>query len=72
MLKHYSAAIFAGAIMLASAGYAQAQGNVRVDAARAAAIHQCGVLAQHYPETTFSSTEFEVYRACMAGHGQVE
>jgi hypothetical protein len=72
MLKHYIAAMLAGAVMLALAGYAQAQGGVRVDAARAAAIHECSVLAQRYPETTFSSTEFELYRACMARHGQVE
>ena len=72
MLKHYIAAMLLGAVMLAPVGYAQAQGNVRVDAARAAAVHECGLLAQRYPETTFASTEFELYRACMARHGQVE
>ena len=29
-------------------------------------------IVTRYPETTFSSTEFELYRACMARHGQVE
>ena len=72
MLKHYIAAMLAGAVMLAPAGYAQAQGSPRVDAARAAAIHECSVLAQKYPETTYSSTEFDIYRACMARQGQVE
>jgi hypothetical protein len=72
MLKHYAAAMIAGVIVLAPAGYAQARGGAHVDAGRATAIHECGVVAQRYPETTFSSLEFEVYRACMARHGQVE
>ena len=59
--------------VLALAGYrAQADDGIKIDAARAAAIHECSVAAQRYPETTFSSLEFEVYRACMARHGQVE
>lgn len=69
MLKHYIATMLVGATMLAPAAASQAQ--VRVDGSRAAAIHTCSVLAQRYPETTYSSTEFELYRACMAGHGQV-
>ncbi len=70
MLKHYIAVMLVGAAMLMPSVPSQAQG--RVDGARAAAIHACSVLAQRYPETTYSSTEFELYRACMAEHGQVE
>ena len=70
MLKHYLVAMFAGAIMLAPAGYAHEA--VQVDQARAAAILECNSLALRYPETTFASTEFELYRSCMARHGQME
>jgi hypothetical protein len=70
MLKHYIAAMLLGAVMLAPATASQAQD--RVSHTRAAAIHECGLLAQRYPETTFSSTEFELYRACMARYGQPE
>jgi hypothetical protein len=72
MLKHYIAAMLLGAVMLAPMGYAQAHDGVRIDAARAAAIRECSLPVQRYPETTFSSLEFELYRACMARHGQVE
>ena len=72
MLRHYIAATLFAAIVLAAPGYAKAQDGVRINAARAAAIHECSGLAQHYPEKTFSSTEFELYRACMARHGQPE
>jgi putative heme iron utilization protein len=39
---------------------------------RAAAIHECGVLAGRYAETTYGNTEFYLYRSCMARHGQAE
>ena len=73
MLKHYIAAMLVTAAALApvSSAYAQGEG-IRISQARAAAIHECGLASQRYPETTFSSLEFELYRACMARHGQVE
>lgn len=72
MQKSYMFSIISGLVMLVSAAYAQAQDGVRIDPARAAAIRECSSLAQRYPETTFASAEFEIYRACMARHGQVE
>ncbi|MGD9920551.1 MAG: hypothetical protein AB7V13_03765 [Pseudorhodoplanes sp.] len=70
MLKHYLTAMLVGAAMLASAVPSQAQEHV--SGTRAAAIHECSVAAGRYPETTWSSLEFEIYRACMARHGQAE
>ena len=72
MLRYYFPAMLVAAFVLAAGHGAQADDGVRVDAARAAAIRECSIAAQRYPETTFSSLEFEVYRACMAMHGQVE
>jgi hypothetical protein len=46
--------------------------NAAVGPARAAALRQCSLQAERYPETTYSSLEFELYRACMADRGQVE
>jgi hypothetical protein len=71
MRKHYLAVMLAGAVALAPLSYVHAQ-TQPVSPARAAAVHECSVQAQRYPETTFSSLEVELYRACMAQHGQVE
>jgi hypothetical protein len=62
------AALIAGTIILGVPPGAQAA----MSHARAAAIHECSTAVQRYPETTFSSLEFQLYRACMAAHGQVE
>lgn len=62
------AALIAGAAIFAMPSGAQAA----MSHARAVAIHKCSTAVQRYPETTFSSLEFELYRACMAAHGQVE
>lgn len=62
------AALIAGAAIVGMPLGAQAA----MSHARAAAIHECSTAVQRYPETTFSSLEFELYRACMAAHGQVE
>jgi hypothetical protein len=73
MLKSHIAAMLVTVAALAAVSHAHAHGEeVRISPARAAAIHECGVISQRYPETTFSSLEFELYRACMARHGQVE
>ncbi|MET0446444.1 MAG: hypothetical protein ABW151_17835 [Pseudorhodoplanes sp.] len=65
----YFGAVVIGAAVLGSMPAANAATASQV---RAAAIHQCSVASQRYPETTFSSLEFELYRACMADRGQVE
>ena len=73
MLKHYIAAMLVTAAALAPVSHAHAQGEgTRISPARAAAIHECSVISQRYPETTFSSLEFELYRSCMARHGLTE
>jgi hypothetical protein len=54
---------------LASPSYAQGR---EISAARAAAIHECSLLAEQYPEYDWGNTEIYQYRACMAEHGQQE
>jgi hypothetical protein len=76
MSKHYIAAMILTAaalapLSLAPLSIAHARG-AGINPARAAAIHECSLVSQRYPETTFSSLEFELYRACMARHGQME
>jgi hypothetical protein len=46
-------------------------GERHVSAARAAAIHQCSAVAARYTEYTWGVQEIQLYRACMAEHGQV-
>jgi hypothetical protein len=70
-MKHYVAAMLMGAAILAPLSYAHAQ-DQHMAAARAVAIHECSVLAGRYVETTWGSTEFYLYRSCMARHGEVE
>ena len=72
MNKSFIAAFIAGAVVLATAAQAGARERApQISTDRAAAIHECSVLAGRYPETTWSSLEFQVYGACMARHGQV-
>jgi hypothetical protein len=55
---------------LASPGHAQ---NGRaLSAARAAAIHECSVSSGRYIEHTWGDFEIQLYRSCMAQHGQPE
>jgi hypothetical protein len=64
------AALFMIAAPLASA---IAQGGGRqISAARAAAIHECSVLASRYSQYDWGNTEIHQYRSCMARHGQPE
>jgi hypothetical protein len=65
------ATIVLAATGLASPSYAQSAGH-HISAARAAAIHECSVRADQYPENDWGNTEIYVYRACMADHGQQE
>jgi hypothetical protein len=69
MWKFSIAAMLAGITIAASAPTA---GAAAINHSRAAAIHQCAAPVQRYPETTFSSLEFERYRACMAERGRIE
>jgi hypothetical protein len=57
--------------VVASTSFAQSGGH-QISAARAAAIHECSVRADQFPENDWGNTEIYVYRACMAEHGQQE
>lgn len=72
MPKYYVAAMLVGAAVLSSVSQAGAQAGARMSAARAAAIHECSVLAGRFNEMVWGSTEIYIYRSCMARHGQVE
>jgi hypothetical protein len=54
-----------------AAAVAQGGGH-QISAARAAAIHECSVLAGRYSQHDWGNTEIYQYRACMARHGQPE
>ena len=71
MLTRTIAAVIMSVAILGSVVPAGAQDR-GVSAARAAALRQCSLLAERYPETTWSSYEFQLYGACMAERGQVE
>jgi hypothetical protein len=64
------AALWIAAVPFASA--AAAGTGYHISAARAAAIHECSVLADQYSEHDWGNTEIYQYRGCMAGHGQQE
>jgi hypothetical protein len=51
---------------------ADRNGSGRMSAARAAAIHTCSGEAAKYVEYTWGDFEIQIYRSCMAQHGQVE
>ena len=51
---------------------ASAGSDYQISAGRAAAIHECSVLASRYPQHDWGNTETYQYRACMAVHGQRE
>src|SRR5262245_14474642 len=46
--------------------------NEQISAARAAAIHECNLLASRYPLHDWGNTQIYLYRSCMARHGQQE
>ena len=71
MLKRCLPVMFLTAALLGSGSYASAQQS-GASTARTTAVHECSVLAARYPETTFAATEIQVYRSCMAAHGQPE
>jgi hypothetical protein len=56
-------------------GHAEASyngGGYPITAARAAALRECSGREAKYPEYLWGVTEIQVYRACMAEHGQPE
>ncbi len=60
------------ALWMTIAGGAAAADGLQISMARAAAIHECSVLAGRYSQHDWGNTEIYLYRACMAQHGQQE
>jgi hypothetical protein len=48
---------------------AQSPGE-HISAARAEALHACAARESRYPDDSWGVQEIEIYRACMAQHGQ--
>ena len=46
--------------------------DVQISAARAAALQQCNRLAARFPLHDWGNTQIQLYRSCMAQHGQKE
>src|SRR5262249_8548121 len=46
--------------------------NEQISAARAAAIHECNLLASRYPLHDWGNTQIYLYRSSMARDGQQE
>lgn len=44
----------------------------RMTPARVRALQECSTLEQKWPQSSFGAQQLEVYRACMAEHGQAE
>jgi hypothetical protein len=47
-------------------------GGYPISAARATALRECTALESRYPEYLWGIQEYQIYRACMAEHGEVE
>jgi hypothetical protein len=58
--------------ILRRAGNARAQAVPRGISGREQAIRECSAAQQKYTQTTWGDTESNVYRSCMATHGQPE
>ena len=68
-----SAALVALAVgASATPGFAQRSEGDQTDSARAQALQECSRLEQRYSEPSWGHQEIDVYRACMARHGQPE
>ena len=52
--------------MIPLAGAAGQSGGRQISAGRAAAIHECSVLASRYSQHDWGNVEIYQYRACMA------
>ena len=66
------ATAIAALCMIPLAGAAAQSGGRQISAGRAAAIHECSVLASRYSQHDWGNVEIYQYRACMARHGQPE
>jgi hypothetical protein len=60
------ATAIAALCMIPLAGAAAQSGGRQISAGRAAAIHECSVLARRYSQHDWGNVEIYQYRACMA------
>jgi hypothetical protein len=60
------------ALWMAAVPFAGAVADVQISAARAQAIQQCNRLAARFPLHDWGNTQIQLYRSCMAQHGQQE
>ena len=66
------ATAIAALCMIPLAGASAQSGGRQISAGRAAANHECSVLASRYSQHDWGNVEIYQYRACMARHGQQE
>ena len=67
--------VTAGGSPALAKGRAQASyngGGYPITAARAAALRACTAREAQYPDYLWGVTEIQIYRSCMAEHGQPE
>ena len=60
------------ALWLSAVPIAGAVADVQISAARAQALQQCNRLASRFPLHDWGNTQIQLYRSCMARHGQQE
>jgi hypothetical protein len=65
-------ATFIAALCLTVVPIAGAAADVQVSAARATALQECSRLAARYPTNYWGNTDIQLYRSCMARHGEKE
>ena len=65
-------AITIAALWLTVLPIAGAAADVQVSAARATALQECSRLAARYPTNYWGNTDIQLYRSCMARHGEKE
>ena len=60
------------ALWLSAVPITGAVADVQISAARAQALQQCNRLAARFPIHDWGNTQIQLYRSCMAQHGQQE
>ena len=60
------------ALWLTAIPISGAVADVQISAARAQALQQCNRLAARFPLHDWGNTQIQLYRSCMAQHGQQE
>ena len=60
------------ALWLSAIPITGAVADVQISAARAQALQQCNRLAARFPLHDWGNTQIQLYRSCMAQHGQQE